>query len=157
MKWILIIILIFVIMIIANAVSEQYKEKFDFYYNLKNFLHQFKINISFQQEKIMDFLKKINAKKQFSIFIKQYEQYLKTNELNLADIKILNSDEKMHLETIVKNIGKFDVSNEIEQIESFLVEVDEKFKKAEQDKVKICPMILKLSLLFAVGLAIILI
>ena len=38
MKWILIIILIFVIMVIARGVSEQYKQKYDFYLNLKSFL-----------------------------------------------------------------------------------------------------------------------
>ena len=54
MKWFLIIVLIFVIMLIARAVSEQYKEKFDFYSNLKTFLQQLKINVSFRQEKIID-------------------------------------------------------------------------------------------------------
>ena len=44
MKWLLIIVLVFVIMIIAYSLSEQYKDKYDFYLNLKNFLNQFKIN-----------------------------------------------------------------------------------------------------------------
>ena len=157
MKWILIIILIVVIMLIAYAVSEQYKEKFDFYNNLKNFLQQFKINVSFRQEKIMDFLKKSKAKKQFNLFILAYQKYIKTNEINLEQIKILDIEEKTQLELIIKNIGKFDASNEIEQVETFLIQVDEKLKIAEQDKNKICPMILKLSLLFAIGLSILLI
>ena len=67
MKWILIIILIFIIMLIAHAVSEQYKEKFNFYENLKTFLNQFKINIAFKQEKIIDFLEKTKSKKQFNL------------------------------------------------------------------------------------------
>ena len=157
MKWILIVILVFVIMIIANSVGEQYREKFDFYLNLKNFLQQFKINISFRQEKIHDFLNKTKSKKQFNVFIKEYQRFLKTNELNLEDIKILDIEEKKQLEDIVKNIGRLDVVNEIEQVESFLIEIEGKLKQAEHDKMKICPMILKLSLLFAIGLAIILI
>ena len=157
MKWILICVLICVIMLIAYAVSEQYKEKFDFYNNLKTFLNQFKINLSFKQEKIIDFLNKTKAKKQFNIFIREYKHYLKNNEINLSDIKILDIEEKNQLENIIKNIGGMDAKNEINQIETFIIEIDNKLKQAEADKNKLCPMIIKLSLLFAIGLAIILI
>jgi len=78
-------------------------------------------------------------------------------EKDINEIKILDIEEKIQLEEIVKNIGKFDVANEIDQIDTFLITIESKFKQAEMDKIKICPMILKLSLLFAVGLAIILI
>lgn len=157
MKWILIIVLVSVIMLIAYAVSEQYKEKFDFYNNLKTFLNQFKINLNFKQEKILNFLNQTNSKKQFKFFISSYKEYLKTNELNLTNIKILNEEEIIQLTEMIKNIGKFDSINEIKQIETFLVEIDIKLKKAEKDKEKLCPMILKLSLLFAIALAILLI
>ena len=43
MKWFLILVLIAVIMLIANAVSQQYKDKYEFYNNLNNFLKHFKI------------------------------------------------------------------------------------------------------------------
>ena len=157
MKWILIMVLISVIMLIAYAVSEQYKEKFDFYDNLKNFFNQFKMNLNFRQDKILNFLNQINSKKQFKLFISSYKQYLKTNELDLSNIKILNEDEINQLSDMVKNIGKFDSTNEIKQIETFMLDIDDKVKKAEKDKEKLCPMIIKLSLLFAVALAILLI
>lgn len=157
MKWVLIAILICIIMLIAHAVSEQYKEKFDFYDNLKLFLNQFKINLSFKQEKIIDFLEKIKSKKQFNIFVNSYKQFLATNKLDLDNIKILEPDEKKQLEMIVKNIGFMDAKSEIEQLETFILLVDEKRKKAELDKNKLCPMIIKLSLLFAIGVAILLI
>lgn len=157
MKWVLIIVLIFVVMLIARALSEQYKEKFDFYSNLKSFLQQFKINVSFKQEKIIDFLNNLKPKKQFNLFIKEYKNYLKNNTFNFKEIKILEIDEKNQLENIIINLGKFDAKNEINQLDIFLLEIDEKLKKAESDKNKLCPLILKLSLLFAVGLAILLI
>ena len=157
MKWILIGVLIAIVMLIAYAVSEQYKEKFDFYNNLKTFLNQFKLNLAFKQEKIIDFLNKIKSKKQFNIFIKEYKNYLKNNNINFSEIKILDAEEKSQLENIIKNIGKMDAQNEIHQLETFIIEIDEKLKKAEQDKTKFCPMIIKLSLLFAIGLAVILI
>lgn len=157
MKWILIIILIFVIMVIAYAVSEQIKEKYDFYVNLKQFLQKFKLNISFKRERIIDFLNEVKAKKQFMLFVNQYKKYLATNTFDLIDIKILDDDEKFQLETIVKGIGNLDAKNEIEQIENFLLDIETKLDKAQQDKNRLCPMIIKLSLLFAIGLAILLV
>lgn len=157
MKLILIIVLICVIMLIAYAVSEQYKEKFDFYSNLKAFLQQFKINISFRQEKIADFIKSIKAKKQFNIFLSAYMKYLKTGSLDIQNITILSDDERTQLTTIVNSLGGLDAKNELCQLDAFLIEIDEKLKKAESDKTKFCPMILKLSLLFAIGLSILLI
>ena len=157
MKWILIIILIVIIMLIANSVSEQYKEKLDFYNNLKNFLYQFKLNLNFKQEKIIDFLDKTNGKKQFNQFINAYKKYLSTNKFLLDEIKILDTEEKKQLTDIVISIGKMDAKNESKQIELFLIDVETKQKSAENDKNKLCPMILKLSLLFAIGVAILLI
>lgn len=157
MKWVLIAVLISVIMLIARAVSEQYKEKYDFYNNLKTFLNQFKLNLSFRQEKILDFLNKTNAKKQFKLFINSYKKYLETNQLDFSEIKLLDNDEINQLEMIILNIGKLDAKNEINQLETFIVEIDAKLLKAQEDKNKLCPMILKLSLLFAIGLAVVLI
>ncbi len=156
-KWILIIILIVVIMLIAYSVSEQIRDKYDFFNNLKQFLNQFKINVAFRQEKINEFLQKSNSKKQFKVFVDEYSNFLKTGELCLEKIKVLEEDDKQILQDIVKNIGKYDAKNEISQMESFLLTVDEKLAKANEDKNKLCPMIIKLSLLFAIGLAILLI
>lgn len=157
MKWILIIVLISAIMLIAFSLSEQIKDRYDFYQNLKLFLNQFKINISFRQEKILDFLKKANSKKQFKFFVQEYESYLKTGSMNLEKIKVLDHEDREILLDIMKNIGRYDVRNELGQIDSFLATIDVKLKKALDDKNKLSPMILKLSLLFAIGLAILLI
>ncbi len=157
MKWILIVILIAVIMMIAYALSEQYKDKYDFYNNLKNFLNQYKINVSFKQEKINEFLSSLAPKRQFKLFIEAYQNYLRTDTLNLDNIKILEAEEKVELNTIVHNMGSLDAKNEVGQIDTFLLGIDIKLSKALEDKNKLCPMILKLSLLFAIGLAILLI
>ena len=157
MKWILIIVLISAIMLIAFSLSEQIKDRHDFYQNLKLFLFLFKINISFRQEKILDFLKKTNSKKQFKLFVQEYESYLKTGSMNLEKIKVLDHEDREILLDIMKNIGRYDVRNELGQIDSFLATIDVKLKKALDDKNKLSPMILKLSLLFAIGLAILLI
>ena len=157
MKWVLIIVLIVVIMIIANSVSQQYKDKFEFYYNLKNFLNHYKINVSFKKEKILDFLNHQPAKKQFKLLVEDYKSYLETNELNLNNLQFLEDDERTTLSEILKNLGRFDTNNEINQLSNFMILIDEKLTLAQAEKNKLCPMIIKLSLLFALGLAIILI
>ena len=157
MKIFLIIILIIIIMLIASSVSQQYKDKYDFYYKLKNFLNQFKINVCFKKDKILDFLNKQNAKKHFKLLIEDYKTYLSTNRLNLDNISLLETDEQATLADILTNIGNYDSLNEINQTSNFITLIDEKLQKAKEEKEKFCPMIIKLSLLFAIGLAIILI
>ena len=157
MKLILIIILIVVVMLIAYATTEQYKDKFDFYNNLKTFLEEFKINLSFRQDKIIEFLNKVNARKQFKLFIDSYKEYLQNNKLDLSRITILESEEMSELEDIILNIGKYDVKNELGQLESFISHIEIKVNQSLDKKNKLCPMILKLSFLFAVGIAILLI
>ena len=157
MKWILICILIVVIMRIASALSEQYKEKYDFYQNMQQFLSQLKINVSFNQDKLDKFLQLHVGKKNFKNFVADYQVYLKTNNLDLSNLTLLETDEKTELATIIKNIGKFDKENELKQLDGFLLSIDEKLKTAKENKAKMCPMIIKLSLLFALAMAILLI
>lgn len=157
MKIILIVLLVFMIMLIARALSEQYKDKHDFYENLYNFLCQFKINLSFKQEKMVEFLDNLSPKRQFKLFIEDYKSYLQTNELNLDNLTFLESEEKENLKDLINDIGKHDVKTEIEQLNGLIEMVQAKKNQTEQDKNKICPLILKLSLLFAIGLAIILV
>jgi len=157
MKWLLIITFIFVIMIIALSVSEQYKDKYNFYVNLKLFLEKFKLNLAFKQEKLDNFLNSIKSKKQFRLFIDEYKRYLETNELDLSKIQILEQDEIAELKEIITSVGRLDQKGELEQTECFLKRIEPKLRKANEDMTKLCPMIIKLSLLFAVGLAILLI
>lgn len=157
MKIILIILLVFIIMLIAKAVSEQYKDKFDFYDNLYQFLGQFKLNLTFKQEKVVEFLENLKPKKQFSLFIDDYQNYLNNNELNFDNLTFLDKEEKENLTTLIVGIGKHDINTEIEQVNGLIEITKLKKNQAEQDKNKICPLIIKLSLLFAIGLAILLI
>ncbi len=157
MKIVLIILLISVIMLIAFSVSEQYKEKFNFYTNLNLFLNRFKLNLSFKQETLQNFLNTCKPKKQFKKFVEDYKIYLATNQVDLSNITVLSSEEQLELKNIILNIGKLDSATETKQIDSFLLSLNLALKKAEEDQKRLCPMIIKLSLLFAVGLAIILV
>ena len=144
-------------MLIAFSLSNQYGEKLDFYTNLKQMLEQYNINVSFKQEKIKEFLENTKAKRQFKLFIEEYKNFLTTNELKLNKIDVLDLDEKQQLETIVRSLGQYDVKNEMGQISSFIAQIEDKLTKAKEEKNKFCPLIIKLSLLIAVGLGILLI
>ena len=72
-------------------------------------------------------------------------------------MKVLEDEDKVILNDIVKNIGKYDAKNEVQQLDTFLLTVDTRLSKALEDKNKLCPMIIKLALLFAIGLSILLI
>lgn len=157
MKWVLIVLLIFAIMLIANALSQQYKDKCEFYNNLKNFLNQFKINVSFKKEKIPNFISNTYCKKQFKVFLDAYKDFLNTGNLDLTNLKILEENEKLELSDIVQNLGKYNSENEDKQLNGYLVIIEEKLLRAQEEKSRLCPMIIKLSLLFGIGLAIILI
>lgn len=157
MKFALIVILVVVIMLIAISVSRQYKDKYEFFDNLKQFLNKFKMNVSFKQETIEDFLINLKPQKQFSVFIKDYKEYLVNGNINLNNIKILTQEEQEELKDMLISLGKFDAANELNQIDVFCKLIDEKLTKAEVDKNKLCPMIVKLSFLLALGIGILLI
>ena len=78
-------------MLIAKSLSDQYIEKYNFYFNLKNFFNQFKVNLSFKKNKVFEFLNSIKAKREFAKFKKEYIQFLSTGELNLDNIKVLRN------------------------------------------------------------------
>ena len=156
MKWILTVVLIVVVMLIAKSFSNQYVERYDFYFNLKSFLVQFKLNLTFKKDKINDFLNSIKAKKQFEKFKAAYCSYIESGDLDLEEVNIIDFEEKNRLKDMILNIGKYDAKSEIIQLDTFIAEIDEKVKIANDNKSKICPLILKLSLLFAIGVAIIL-
>lgn len=157
MKLLLIVVLVCVVMIIAKSVSAQYKDRYEFYVNLKSFLNEFKINLSFKQYKLNEFLSRNKANSSFNIFINEYQNFIEKGEIHLDKISFLEQDEIAFLEEMITSIGKYDVKNEIVQLDSFLVLIDEKLAKANNQKMQLCPMINKLSFLFAIGLVIILI
>lgn len=157
MRIILIIVFILIIMIIALSVSKQYIEKTKFYNRLKIFLEELKVNMSFKQAKLKECLSLHEESKTFRQFIMAYKEYLDTGMLNFDNIKILNNEEIEELINIISSIGRFDVKNEILQLDSFIAKVNTRLNNANEEQKKICPMIIKLSLLFAIGIVILLI
>ena len=77
--------------------------------------------------------------------------------IDLDDLKILDAEEREEIQNIVKKIGNYDVKNELAQIENFIYAINSRLKTAHEEQKRICPMIIKLSLLFAIGVGILLI
>ena len=157
MKWIVIILLITTIMLVARGLSQQYKDKHLFYVNLQSFFKQLKLNLSFKQDKIENFIDAFEADNQFKSFLNCYKLFLQGNENAFEGFKVIDSNEIVELNQMMKSIGCHDTKSEIEQLDSFIERINLKLEKTREDKQKLCPLIIKLSLLFAIAVGILLI
>ncbi len=157
MKYVLIITLIVLIVLVAIKISNQYRDKFIFFDDLYTFLDMLKMNVGFKQDKLDDMISKAKGNKHFDCFISDYKKFLTTNEISFSNLNLLNDDEKMELEYMLKNLGKYDQINEEKQIESFIKTISKNRETAEKEKDKLCPLIVKLALFLALGIVIILI
>lgn len=158
MKVVLMITLVVVIMLIAKGVAKQYIDRYDLYVAMKDFFKQMELNISFQKQKINEILNKSNIKKVNKGIYLSYLDYLtRGKELDLSFIKIIDSDERDYITSMLISLGKNDASSEIKQLKVYEQYLSDKINACKSDKDKLCPLIIKLSLLFALGLVIVLI
>ncbi|MDD4350718.1 MAG: hypothetical protein PHP83_00830 [Clostridia bacterium] len=78
----------------------------------------------------------------------------KNTEPNFDKLKVLDDNEKNTLTSIIKNIGRNDVENELKQINFFKNFANDGVLKAKVEKEKKVPLILKLSFMFGLLLSI---
>ena len=99
--------------------------------------------INEQMNNYLKFMKNNNIEKKEN---ESKEDALRRSESTLDRIK-----------EIVLSIGKLDIKAELAQLDTYIEETKSLLDSAKQDKQKICPLIIKLSLLFGLTLAIVLI
>lgn len=135
--------------------TKYYLDKYSFYCQLQQFIEKLDINIAFQKNKLADIIKSTNAENQFVDFVSQYSEYISKNtEPNFDKLKVLDDNEKNTLTSIIKNIGRNDVENELKQINFFKNFANDGVLKAKVEKEKKVPLILKLSFMFGLLLSI---
>ena len=155
MKIFLLILIVMLIMIIANGVAKQYKERHNLYANILNFLNNYELNISFKKEKILDVVQRFECNNESKKIIGIYENYLtQKTDINFESITILQEDERKFLENIFKNLGTGDVDSEKLQLNEIKSQLKAKVEETAKIRDKFCPLIIKLSLLFAIALVI---
>ena len=155
MKYLLMLALIGVIMAVAQGVCKQYKDKYALYESLGEFFRQMRLNLGFQKQKIKQILEQTTLKKVNKDIYTTYLDYLeKGAPLDLSDIRLLDISEQEQLGNMLRSLGKNDTSNELKQLDAYDIYLKDKIDTARRDKDKFCPLISKLSFLFALGLAI---
>lgn len=155
MKFILLIALVAVIMLVAQGVSKQYKEKYALYEALGDFFRQMRLNLSFQKQKIKEILNQATIKKHNKEIYTAYLNYLDNGKtLDLSEVRILDDTETEQITNMLLSLGKNDASGELKQLDAYDIYLRDKIETTRRDKDKYCPLITKLSFLFAIGLAI---
>ena len=158
MKLFLIVVLVVIIMLIAKGVANQYRERHSFFIQIINFLNTYELNIGFKKEKIKDLVEKIETKAQARLLFDEYKKFLVEEKvLGFKDIKIITDDERVFLVDMFTSLGTNDYSNEMSQLKVFKIYIQDKINKSEKESNRNYPLIIKLSFLFSIGLALVLI
>lgn len=155
MKYILLLCLIAVIMAIAQGVCRQYRERYALFEAFGDFFRQMRLNLNFQKQKIKEILNQTTLKRTNQDIYKTYLNYLENGTpIDIDFVRILEDAEQEQLTSMLRSLGKNDTSGELMQLDAYDVYLKDKIETTRREKDKYCPLITKLSLLFAIGLAI---
>ena len=155
MKYLLMFALIGVIMLIAQGVCKQYRERYAMFESLGEFFRLMRLNLSFQKQKIKEILNQTSLKRNSQEIYTTYLNYLdKGTNIDISFVRILDDNEQEQITNMLRSLGKNDVSGELKQLEAYDTYLKSKIEYTKAEKEKYCPLITKLSLLFAIGLAI---
>ena len=155
MKYILMLCLIAVIMAIAQGVCKQYRERYALFEALGEFFRQMRLNLSFQKQKIKQILNQATLKKVNKDIYSSYLNYLDNGtHIDISFVRILEDNEQEQLTKMLVSLGKNDTSGELKQLDAYDLYLKDKIEATRREKDKYCPLITKLSFLFAIGLAI---
>lgn len=155
MKYILMLCLVGVIMLVAQGVCKQYRERYALFEALAQFFRQMRLNLSFQKQKIKEILNQATLKKTNQDIYLVYLDYLeKGTPIDINFVKILDDNEIQYITNMLKSLGKNDTNGELKQLDAYDIYLKERVDATRHEKEKYCPLITKLSFLFAIGLAI---
>ena len=155
MKYILMLALIGVIMLIAQGVCKQYRDRCALFEAFGEFFRQMRLNLSFQKQKINEILNQTSLKKVNTEIYTAYLKYLEQGQvIDISFVRILDDYEQEQITKMLCSLGKNDTSGELKQLDAFDIYLKDKIERSRLEMEKHCPLITKLSLLFAIGLAI---
>ena len=142
-------------MVIAQGICRQYRERCSLFEALNDFFRQMRLNLNFQKQKIKEILNRAQIRKANKDIYTTYLEYLdKGTSIDLNFVKVLDQAEQAELTDMLLSLGKNDASGELQQLDSYDIYLKDKIDIARKDRDKYCPLITKLSFLFAIGLAI---
>lgn len=142
-------------MLVAQGVCKQYRDRNALFEALNDFFRQMRLNIGFQKQKIKEILNQATLKKSNKEIYTAYLAYLEKGQpLDLNFVRILDDTEEEQVSNMLRSLGKNDASGELQQLDAYDIYLKDKIEATRREKDKYCPLITKLSFLFAVGLAI---
>jgi AAA+ ATPase superfamily predicted ATPase len=155
MKYILMLALIGVIMAVARGLCKQYRDRYSIFEALNDFFRQMRLNLGFQKQKIKQILNQATIKKTNKDIYIAYLNYLdKGQALDLSFVRVLDELEQQQITNMLLSLGKNDTAGELKQLDAYDIYLQDKISVTKSDRDKYCPLITKLSFLFAIGLAI---
>ena len=114
-----------------------------------------RLNLSFQKQKIKEILNQTSLKKVNQDMYMAYLNYLEQGQfIDISFVRILDDYEQEQITKMLYSLGKNDTSGELKQLDAFDIYLKDKIERSRLEMEKNCPLINKLSLLFAIGLAI---
>lgn len=161
MKFVLLIIIVFICAYIGYGLSNYYNKRVNFFKDLKLLFEKIKLEINFSHLKLISILNSFSTTSKEVDYLKKnfkkcLQENLNFNEENLfCNIKILSNDEKQLLILFLTSLGKFDVFNQSKQLENQEKELELLRKNAEDEAKKYGPLYLKLGVILGLAIALI--
>lgn len=161
MKFVLLIIIVFICAYIGYGLSNYYNKRVNFFKDLKLLFEKIKLEINFSHLKLISILNSFSTTSKEVDYLKKnfkkcLQENLNFNEENLFyNIKILSNDEKQLLILFLTSLGKFDVFNQSKQLENQEKELELLRKNAEDEAKKYGPLYLKLGVILGLAIALI--
>lgn len=153
-KFLLLIALVVAIVCIAKGVAKQYTDKLRFFQNLKSFFDIYGLNLGFKKDKIRDIVKNFQTDGEASEFFLSYLNFLEKGGDIEFNSKIISDEDKKIIKDIFKSLGQGDYVTEKEQLKITMSYLNGQIETSKSESDKFCPLILKLSFLFALLVAI---
>lgn len=163
MKSVLCIGIIAILGYVGYCLSGFYIQRKKFFQSLLSFILGIKSDINFSSKNLNDILSKVNyAGRDFNTLISNYKDMLQaagneSAEKLFNNITILNQEEKEDIFIFFSKLGKLDVFNQIDSIESFICVVKKHYDEATCECKKYSTLYIKLGIIIGAFISLIII
>ena len=149
---------------VGNSLSNFYKLRKKFFFNLNMFVSDFKLNINFSSKKLLTFIDRFLI----NVNDKNFSQLLYNFKLNIIqkksfdfdslfnNIYILNRQEKESIFQLLSKLGRVNVYSQNDFIEKFLIYCNDYYNSSKNDCLMYSSLYTKLGFVFGVLLVIVL-
>ena len=162
MKLVLSIIVLFGFGFLGFGIRKVLQDRVVFFSELKRFVDQFAINISFLQDNLYEYIGQFNSSSaEFSSILKEFTSCKR--DLNLivdspkTKFTTIKAEECQMVWLFLNGIGKMDADSELSKLKAFDIKVQEKLEEAKLISSKYATLTVKLSVLLGALVVLILI